>query len=169
MKDLLKLAQSVMREERWREAIRLLKEDYSTVERHWELSWNLGWCYFKLERMEEARRHLARAAKLAPENHACKFGLGQICLKKKQYRKAAALLYEALQIRESHATRIGLAFAYLAQGKVEEAEKTHLDGIKLKPRKSERYESYAGFLSDVGREVEAEKMNRKAKELQRVN
>jgi Flp pilus assembly protein TadD len=169
MRDLLKLAQSVMREERWREAVGLLKENPSVVEKHWELSWNLGWCYFKLEQMDEARKHLARAGRPAPENHACKYGLGQVYLKKKQYKKAEVILSEALRLKETHATRIGLALAYLAQGRVEEAEKTHLDGIRLKPRKSERYESYAAFLSDVGREAEAEKMNRKAKELQRIN
>jgi Tfp pilus assembly protein PilF len=167
--ELLKLAQSVMREEHWSKVIRLLKENSSVVEKHWELLWNLGWCYFKLERMGEARKYLTRATGLAPENHVCKYGLGQVYLKQKQYKKAESVLFEALQIKESHSARIGLAFAYLAQGRVEEAEKTHLDGIKLKPRKSERYESYAAFLSDVGREAEAEKMNRKARELRRIN
>jgi tetratricopeptide (TPR) repeat protein len=168
MKELLKLAQSVMGEERWREAIRLLKEKSSVVEKHWELSWNLGWCYFKLERMDEARKHLARAAQLAPGNHACKYGLGQVYLKKRQYKKAEAILSQALQLKETHLSRSSLAFAYLAQGKNGEAEKTHLEGIKLRPRKSEGYESYAAFLSDIGREAEAEKMNRKVKELRRV-
>jgi tetratricopeptide (TPR) repeat protein len=169
MRELLKLAQSVMREERWHEAIRLRKEHSAVVETHWELSWNLGWCYFKLKRMDEARKHLARAANIAPENHVCKYGLGQVYLKKKQYKKAEAILSEALRLKESHLSRSSLAFAYLAQGKIEEAEKTHLDGIKLKPRKSERYQSYAAFLSDVGRDAEAEKMGRKAKELQHIN
>jgi Flp pilus assembly protein TadD len=169
MRELLKLAQSVMREEYWHEAIRILKENSAVVEKHWELSWNLGWCYFKLGRMDEARKHLARAAKLAPENHVCKYGLGQVYLKKKQYKKAEAVLSEALRLKETHLSRSSLAFAYLAQGKLEEAEKTHLDGIKLKPRESARRESYAAFLSDVGREAEAEKMGRKAKELQQIN
>ncbi len=158
-----------MREERWREAIRLLEADSSLVEKHWELSWNLGWCYFKLERMGEARKYMTGATRLAPENHVCKYGLGQVYLKQKQYKKAEQILSQALQIKESHVARIGLALAYLAQGRIEEAEKTHLDGIRLKPRKSERYESYAAFLSDVGREAEAEKMNRKARELQRIH
>jgi uncharacterized protein HemY len=109
--------------------------------------------------MDEARKHLAGAVQLAPENHACKYGLGQVYLKKKQYQKAETILSEALQLKETHATRSSLAFAYLAQGRIEEAEKTHLDGIKLKPKKSARYESYAAFLSDVGREAEAERMN----------
>jgi Flp pilus assembly protein TadD len=169
MKELLKLAQSLTAEERWREAIEVLKENSVVVEKHWELLWTLGWCYFKLERMNEARKYLTKAAKLAPENHICKYGLGQVYLKQKQYKKAELILSQALQIKESHTARIGLALSYLAQGRVEEAEKMHLDGIRLKPRTSERYESYAAFLSDVGREAEAEKMNRKAKELRRIN
>jgi hypothetical protein len=52
--------------------------------------------------------------------------------------------------------------------RIGEAEKTHPDGIKLKARKSERYESHAAFLSAVDHEVEAEKMNRKAKTFQRI-
>lgn len=62
---LLKLVHSVMREERWSAAIRLLKESSSVVEEDWELLWNLGWCYFKLERMDEARKYLKRATRLA--------------------------------------------------------------------------------------------------------
>jgi hypothetical protein len=53
MMELLKLSPSVMKEERWRGAIELLKENSFVVEGHWELLWNLGWC-FKLSRMNEA-------------------------------------------------------------------------------------------------------------------
>jgi hypothetical protein len=67
--ELLKPAQSVMSEDRWPEAIRLLKQTSALVEKHREL----GCCYFKLERMNDARKYLARATKLATENHACKF------------------------------------------------------------------------------------------------
>jgi hypothetical protein len=49
-----------------------------------------------------------------------------------------------------------------------EAENVHLEGIRLKPKNSERYESYAAFLSDVGREAEAQTMNKKVRKLQRV-
>lgn len=167
--ELLELAQSVMKKERWRETIKLLKANPSVVEKNWELLWNLGWCYFKLEPWNEARKYLASAAQLAPKNYTCKYGLGQVYLKKKQYKKAERILSEALQIKESHAARIGLALAYLAQGKIEKAENTHLENIRLKPKKSERYESYAAFLSDVGREAESAEMSRKAKGLQRIN
>jgi hypothetical protein len=62
-----------------------------------------------------------------------------------------------------------LALAYLSQGKIEEAERIHLENIKLKTRRSERYESYAAFLSDVGRETESEKMMEKVREMRGVS
>ena len=120
--------------------------------------------------MSNKTRDMSRSAAASPpENHVCKYGLGQIYLKQRQYKKAESIFSEALQIRGSHAARIGLALAYLAQGRVEKAEKAHLEGLKLKARKSERYESYAAFLSHVGREAEAEKVNRKARELRRIS
>jgi len=158
-----------MKEERWRDAIKLLKNNRALVERHWELLWNLGWCYFKLERLGDARKFLTKAAKLAPESHNCRFGLGAVYLEMKQFSKAERILSEALQIRESHIYRLLLAFAYLAQGKIEQAESTHLTNTKLRPKRSEAYEAYADFLSDVGREGDAEEMYRKAKELRTLN
>jgi Tfp pilus assembly protein PilF len=165
----LERAQSLMKEERWRDALELLKENSFDLEKNWELLWNLGWCYFKLERLDEARKYLTRASHLVPKSYACRFALGCVYLGKKQYNKAESILSLALQAKESYIARIGLALAFLAQGKIQQAENTHLDGIKLKPRDSERYAAYADFLSDVGRKADAEKMNRKAKELRRVN
>jgi len=158
-----------MKEERWSEAIKLLKGNSALLEKDWELLWNLGWSYFKLERISEARRYLIKATKLAPESHACKFALGSVFLKKKQYKKAESILADALRIKDSDLTRMSLAMAYQAQGKTTQAENTHLDGIKLKPKASERYAAYADFLSDIGREAESERMNRKAREIRRIN
>ena len=73
MTELLKLAQSVMSEDRWPEAIRLLKQNSAPCRKHWELLWNLGCRYFKLVSRNDARKYLARATKLATENHACNF------------------------------------------------------------------------------------------------
>ena len=112
---------------------------------------------------------MTRSHRLAPDNAICKWALGSVYLKKKQFKKAEAILSESLRIKESNRSRTTLALAYLAQGKVEEAEKMHLENIRLKPKASERYESYAAFLSDVGREAEAERMNQKAIELRSLN
>jgi Tfp pilus assembly protein PilF len=164
-----KRAQSIMKEGRWLDAIKLLSARSSSVGKHWRLSWNLGWCYFKLEKFDQARKHMIRADKLAPSSDVCKWGLGSVYLKKKQFRKAETVLSEALRLKESDRSRTALALAYLAQGKIAEAEKMHLENIKLKPKASERYESYAAFLSDVGRERESEKIMQKVRALRAVN
>lgn len=164
-----RLAVAMMRDERWLDAIKFLSARSSGAGKSWELSWNLGWCYFRLGRFDEARKHMTRSHRLAPDNAICKWALGSVYLKKKQFKKAEAILSESLRIKESNRSRTTLALAYLAQGKVEEAEKMHLENIRLKPKASERYESYAAFLSDVGREAEAERMNQKAIELRSLN
>jgi tetratricopeptide (TPR) repeat protein len=153
-----KRAASLMNALRHHDAIKLLNKRSSESGKHWRLSWNLGWC-----------KHFIRANKLAPDNAICKWALGSVYLKKRQFKKAEEILAESLRIKESHNTRIALALAYLSQGKIEEAEKTHLENIKLKRRRSERYESYAAFLSDVGREVESEKMMKKVRALRGLN
>ena len=168
-KELLKRVRTLMKKERWQDAIKFVKENASVVENHSELLWNCGWCYFKLERMNEAQKYLTRAIRVSPKSYRCKFGLGVVYLEKKQYKKAELLLSEALEIKDNYITRISLALAYQAQGKLEEAETIHVNGIKLKPKESQRYEAYADFLSDIGREAEAGKMTRKATELERIN
>jgi Tfp pilus assembly protein PilF len=164
MMELLSLTSSLMGRKRWRKAVGLLNENSPLVERQWQLLWNLGWCHFKLNQMDKAERYMSRATRLAPKNNfGCKLGLGVIYVKIKQYRKAETILSAALRVKESYVARLALAFAYLAQGKLELAEKTHLDGIRLKPKRTERYEAYSDFLSDIGREAEAEKVSQKAK------
>jgi Tfp pilus assembly protein PilF len=160
-----------MKKEQWREAITLLKESEALVENHWELLWNLGWSHLKLERLDQADKYLSKAFRIAPSNrnHICKFGLGMVYLEKKHYTKAERALSDVLRIKEIYVARLGLALAYFERGKIQEAEYTHLEGIKLRPKSCERYEAYADFLSDVGREAESIKMNKKAKGLKRIN
>jgi Flp pilus assembly protein TadD len=165
--QLYKRALLEMRKQRWPAAIKFLNGNLAVAQKNWRFPWNLGWCYFKLGKFNEARKHMIRAAGLAPENATCKWGLGITYLETKHFKKAEVVLAESLRIKESHLTRISLAFAYLAQGKIAEAEKIHLQGIRLQPENGERYDSYAAFLSDVGRETEARRMSIKAKQLSR--
>src|SRR5260370_854394 len=122
-----KRAASLMKEDRWLDAIELLTDPSSESTKDWKLSWNLGWCYFKLGRFDDARKHMIRADKLTPGNATCKWGLGLVLLKKRRFKEAAASLAESLRIKESHLTRIALALAYLGQGKIAEAEKIHIE------------------------------------------
>jgi len=109
-----------------------------------------------------------RAAKLAPDNAVCAWALGSVYLKRKQFRKAEKFLAESLRIKDLYIARISLALAYLEQGRIVEAESVHLEGIRLNPKESRRYESYACLLLDVGREKEAQEMYRKAKQLRGI-
>jgi hypothetical protein len=49
------------------------------------------------------------------------------------------------------------------RGQFAEAEQVHLAGLDLKPESSERWDSYAIFLDDVGRLPEAEAAHKKAR------
>ena len=167
--EINKRAASLMRELRYLDAINLLSQESSESRKYWRLSWNLGWCYFNLQRFDEARIHLVRANELAPGNAGCMWALGMVYLEQKQFAKAEPLLAEALRKRDLDHFRFTLALAYLHQRKLAEAEATHLEGITLKPSRSKRYELYAAFLYDVGRHSEAEKMELKAKQLRSNN
>lgn len=163
--ELNKKAQSLMKREHWKEAIDFLQINKTIVKKQWELSWNLGWCYFKLEQFDDARKYLINARKLAPKNHICYWALGTVYQHLHYYKRAEKSLINALKIKDSYLARLILALVYLQQGKFDEAENIHLEGIKLKPQSSERYKSYANFLSDVGREKEAQRMYKKAERL----
>ena len=127
--------------------------------------WDLGWCYYNLEKFNEAGRCFRTADTAAQGNAICKWARGLVYIKKRKYKKAEQVLSESLRLKERFHTRIALALAYLAQGNPALAEKTHLDGIEVGTRLSEKYESYAAFLSDVGREDEARQMNEEARRI----
>jgi tetratricopeptide (TPR) repeat protein len=167
--EIQRRAASLMKELRYQDAANLLSKKSSDSGKYWRLSWNLGWCYFNLRRFNDARKHMMRANELAPDNAICKWGLGSVYLKKRQFKKAEAVLAESLRIKEWHNTRISLALAYLSQGKIAEAEEMHAENIKLKPKDAGRYESYAAFLSDVGREAEAEQILQMVKAMRSIH
>lgn len=162
-------AKSEMKKEQWAAATELLRQDLAVLQKDWRFSWNLGWCYFKLGKFNDARKYMSRARQLAPEKPECTMGLGAVYVERKQFKKAEALLTESLKAKELYITRILLALAYLSQRKVAAAESVHLEGIRLKPKDARRWEGYSVFLSDVGRETEAKAMAAKACELRSVN
>ena len=146
----------------------LRSELFEVVEKHWRLSWELAWCYFKLAQLDQAEQHMIRASKLASYNPTYRTGLAAIYLKNGHPKKAATNSAKALRIRESYFNRSQLArFAYMMLGKLIRAENVHLEAISLKPRDSQRYKAYGDFLSDIGRKELAQTMYRNARKLRK--
>jgi len=85
--QLYKRALSEMKKEHWLAAIKLLQREQVVIQKNWRFSWNLGWCYFKLDKFDDARKYMIRASRLAPENPSCKWGLGNVYLKKSILRR----------------------------------------------------------------------------------
>lgn len=139
----------------------------SVVKQDWRLSWNLGWCYFKINQLAEARKHPVRAARLAPDEPVCHWALVTVYLHHKEYKKAEHSLLTSLRMKDAYMARVSLALAYLEQGKVAEAEEVHREGISLQPEERRRYEAYADFLSDIGREEQARRMYQQANRVKR--
>ena len=165
--ELNEQVQLLMRKQEWLRAITLIKKFPDIFESSVELSWGLGWSYYKLEKFKDARKYLLSAYKLSaedsPENRVCLGALGSVYIKLKNYSKAEANFRKILSERDSTLSRMSLALALLAQGKKDEAERIHLEGIKLQPENDERYKTYGCFLSDVGRREEALTMYKKSR------
>jgi tetratricopeptide (TPR) repeat protein len=129
-KELNEQIQSVMEAEDWLGALELAESNAPLVRANWDLSWNVAWAFFKLNRLREAREHLLRAAKLAPQNASCHWALGQVYQLLGNYRKAEACLIQSLNIRDSHTARINLALTYLTQGKTDRGRTSASRGDK---------------------------------------
>jgi Tfp pilus assembly protein PilF len=166
--ELLSRVTPLMRKMRWLSAIKILEANPGLVRDDWDLSWDLAWCYLNVGQNDLALANMLCAAKLDPRSFGSSFGLGRVYLKRKQYKKAETNYVKSLKITDSYVARLGLALAYMKQGKLTKAEGVHLEGIKLDPKDIRRYEGYADFLSDAGREEEAQVMYRKARKLRRM-
>lgn len=168
-RSLFKRAESAMREERWLDAIALFTKEQGVLKKDWKALCNLGWCYYKLHKFMEAGKCFNAADGASPGNADCKWARGVIYIKKREYRKAERVLEESLKLKERLPARAALALAYLSQGKVALAEKTHLDGIAIGTSLSQRYKGYAAFFSDVGRGDEAKQMNQEARRIRSLH
>ena len=157
-----------MQREQYAEAIKLLRKRASEAKNDWRLTWNWGWCYFKLDNYRAAKVHLRRATKLAPDKAACYWAFGLACSEAGNYRMAETALLKALSLKDSYLARLSLALTYQKVGKLEKAECVHLEGIALKPDAAERHKAYANFLSDVGRKKEERQVRKKASEIART-
>jgi Tfp pilus assembly protein PilF len=155
--------QLLMAEENWGGAIAVLESHPRFVEKHAELSWNLGWAYFKEGDWETAQQHLSHAVKLGPTRAASWWALGAAQHEGGKLHEAEQSLKEALLLRDSSICRQILALVLMTRGKIAEAEQIHLKGLELKPESPERWEVYGCFLEDVGRRADADAAYKKAR------
>jgi len=161
--DVMAMVDDLMLQERWQDAVAFLEARPEAVQSDHRLSWTLGWAHFKLRNLETARGLLRTAAEMAPDEYAEHFALGTVCLELSEYAEAEKSLLRAMQIRDTTLARMTLAMAYMEQGRMQEAEQIHLDGLAAEPKSRDRWESYGDFLSDQGRDAEAEKAYAEAK------
>jgi tetratricopeptide (TPR) repeat protein len=156
--------QKLLGKSEWVSVIERLRGEHHLLEISWELLWSLGWAYSKIDNFQDAEKHLLQATLIAPDNHICNWALGVTYFDLQQYQKAEVSLSKALQIKDGAIARLFLAIVYMEQGKLNEAENVHVEGLRLKPDSRKRYEAYGDFLSDVNREKEAQEMYRRADE-----
>lgn len=85
----------LMKKCQWRQKIKLLKNNDS-VQKDWELAWNLGWCYFKIHNLKLAEVNFKLAFRLIADNlthkSICYWALGLVYKEQQLYRKAEKYL-----------------------------------------------------------------------------
>lgn len=155
-------AESLMQAERWAEAIALIQSESSYL-RNSDLSWDLGWAYFKLGDYDAAELHLTRATQLTPTRAAAWWALGIAQREHGLLADAERNLKHSLSLRDSSNARSALALTLMERGKIAEAEQVHLTGLEREPESAKRWKSYACFLDDLGRMQEADVAYRKAR------
>ena len=157
----------LMHQERWEAAVNLIG-DVAVEVRSGKLNWNHGWALFRLGRFTEAAQAFRRSALQDPSNRALShWALGVVLREAGDLAPAEAHLLKALSIQDSGLARLNLAVLYMAQRRFEDAERVHLEGLRLKPTNRERLEAYADFLDDTARETEANEVRARASTLPR--
>lgn len=152
MTELSAQLNQLMKQQLWTEAIRLAKENSEILQSSFDASWTTGWAYVKLENYLEAVPHLERACSIAPVScsHIAYWALGVVWMELERYELAEQCLLKALEIKSGHLGISVLALVYLRTGRINDAERVHLEGLD-EIRTQQRLESYADFLGDTGR------------------
>lgn len=153
-----------MKAEHWQAALQVI-EEVDEPSRSWRLNWSHGWCLFKLAQCDRALNSLRRAVLQNARSPTCQFGLGAVLLEQGKLDEAARHLETSLGLKDSTITRLCLALTYVQQERLSDAERIHLEGIERRPRNHHRVEAYADFLSDCGRDAEAEAQYQKARRM----
>lgn len=155
-----------MQEERWNDAIAIADGAIPEAPENQTLLWSAGWARFKLGLMKEAIEYLVRAVDTEPTSASACWSVGAVCSEAGDTDAAELWLLRALALRDTSLGRLSLALNYQRQGLTEMAEVVHKEGLRRAPGSRERLEAFADFLSDMGREMEAEEQRAKAKELE---
>jgi tetratricopeptide (TPR) repeat protein len=161
---ILEDVESLMREDRWREAIALCTAS-GQLDTDPDLLWNCAWAHFKLGDFGTARTLFEAGVSARPRHVGTLWALGIVHHRLGALAEAKRRLREALAIRDSTIARMELALVLTEEGDLAAAEEVHLEGISLQPSNADRYETYADFLSDRGRADEAALQYSKAKGL----
>jgi len=156
---------SLLERNSWHEATRMLQNRLEVVNQHWELSWNLGWAFFKLNDLSNAAKYLAQSVRLNPDKAATHWAFATVLSEMGESEKAEKEFLASLSLKDTYLARIGLGLLYCRQRFFEKAERIHLEGIRLVPTSRERVEAYADFLSDMGRQDEAKQQYAQAAQL----
>jgi tetratricopeptide (TPR) repeat protein len=152
--------------EAYDEVIAALGEHRRLTESSFRLAWSLGWSYFQQQQFHSARTALLEAIELAePYMSAAHWALGLTHEALGELGPAETCLREALEREDTTIARQSLAVVLMQQGSYEKAEEVHKEGLKLQPDSPERWEGYADFLTDAGREAEAARAHTRASAL----
>lgn len=151
--------------EDWGAVVELANRHEDKVRSSFELSWNVGWACYKLANLAQATDYLRRAVEIEPENAIGLWALGVAFAEQGLSAEAEHALQRSIALRDSQVARLALAVLYMSTGRVAEAEHIHREGVLLQPQHRERLEGLANFLSDTGRDAEADELYQKAKQL----
>ena len=148
---------------RWTDVISRTERALETADQ--EALWNRGWAFFKLERFEEAIATFEQCVTLSKpgmELAITHWGLGCVLASCGQAKAAETSFKSSLEARDGYLPRVSLATLLLTQGRSEEAEEVHREGIALRPGDGRRLAAYADFLDDIGRTSEASSFRTRA-------
>ena len=127
--------------------------------------WSRGWSCYLREEYAEAIACFREATAIDPESHAAHYALASALSDDGEMEEAELEFRRTLALRDFSLAWAGLALLYLRAGKIELAEQTHLEAMRLRPYSRERVEAYADYLWDVGREEESRVQSMRATQL----
>jgi tetratricopeptide (TPR) repeat protein len=145
--------------EEWTDCLDILNNSKDKITFDWQLYWDLGWCYYKLDKFDNSIINFKSALQFCSDKDQDKalcFGfLGISLLSVDNFNEAKDMLNQSLKIKDSNLCRTSLALCLMKLGMINEAETIHIEGLRLKPKNRERLKAYADFLSDIGKLDEA--------------